>query len=84
VLSVKESLRNSEKTLIHGLVRRDIQSFLRLLTKFMSQEEVHVVLDLLQYTSFSFDRLCGLVVKVPGCTSRYHGSAPGATRFSEK
>jgi hypothetical protein len=29
-------------------------------------------------------RLCGLVVKVPGCRLRGPGSIPGATRFSEK
>jgi hypothetical protein len=30
------------------------------------------------------DRLCGLVVRVPGYRSRDPGSIPGATRFSEK
>jgi hypothetical protein len=30
------------------------------------------------------DRLCGLVVKVPGYRSTGPGSIPGATRFSEK
>jgi hypothetical protein len=30
------------------------------------------------------DRLCGLVVRVPGYTSRGPGSIRGATRFSEK
>jgi hypothetical protein len=30
------------------------------------------------------DRLCGLVVTVPGYKSRGPGSIPGATRFSEK
>jgi hypothetical protein len=30
------------------------------------------------------DRLCGLVVRVPGYRSRGRGSIPGATRFSEK
>jgi hypothetical protein len=30
------------------------------------------------------DRLCGLVVRVPGYRSRGQGSIPGATRFSEK
>jgi hypothetical protein len=29
-------------------------------------------------------RLCGLVIRVPGCRSRGPGSTPGATRFSEK
>jgi hypothetical protein len=32
----------------------------------------------------SSDRLCGLVVRVPGYRSRGPGSIPGATRFSEK
>jgi hypothetical protein len=32
----------------------------------------------------SEDRLCGLVVKVPGCRSRGPGSIHGATIFSEK
>jgi hypothetical protein len=30
------------------------------------------------------DRLCGLVVRVPGYRSRGLGSIPGSTRFSEK
>jgi hypothetical protein len=30
------------------------------------------------------DRLCGLVVRVPGCKYRGPGSIPDATRFSEK
>jgi hypothetical protein len=30
------------------------------------------------------DRLCGLVVRVPGYRSRGSGSVPGATKFSEK
>jgi hypothetical protein len=30
------------------------------------------------------DRLCGLVVGVPGYRLRVPGSIPGATRFSEK
>jgi hypothetical protein len=30
------------------------------------------------------DRLCGLVVRVPGYSSRGPGSIPGTTRFSEK
>jgi hypothetical protein len=34
--------------------------------------------------SNSKDRLCGLVVRVPGYISRGRGSIPGATRFSEK
>jgi hypothetical protein len=29
------------------------------------------------------DRLCGLVIRVPGCYARGPGSIPGATRFSE-
>jgi hypothetical protein len=32
----------------------------------------------------ALDRLCGLVVRVPGYRSRGPGSIPGATRFSEK
>jgi hypothetical protein len=31
-----------------------------------------------------FDRLCGLVVRVPGYRSRGPGTISGATRFSEK
>jgi hypothetical protein len=31
-----------------------------------------------------WDRLCGLVVRVPGYRSVSPGSIPGATRFSEK
>jgi hypothetical protein len=33
---------------------------------------------------FDMDRLCGLVVRVPGYRSRGPGSNPGAARFSEK
>jgi hypothetical protein len=36
------------------------------------------------YSSLVFDRLCGLVVRVPGYRSRGPGSIPGTTRFSEK
>jgi hypothetical protein len=32
----------------------------------------------------TIDRLCGLVVRVPGYKSRDPGSIPGTTRFSEK
>jgi hypothetical protein len=32
----------------------------------------------------NFDRLCGLVVRVPGYRSRGPGSIPGSTRFCEK
>jgi hypothetical protein len=37
-----------------------------------------------QGTALSSDRLCGLVVRVPGYRSRGPGSIPVATRFSEK
>jgi hypothetical protein len=37
----------------------------------------------LNYGSY-FDRLCGLMVRVPGYRSRGPGMIPGATRFSEK
>jgi hypothetical protein len=33
---------------------------------------------------FLYERLCGLVARVPGYRSRGPGSVPGATRFSEK
>jgi hypothetical protein len=36
------------------------------------------------YVMKEVDRLCGLVVRVPGYRSRGPGSIPGATRFSEK
>jgi hypothetical protein len=32
----------------------------------------------------TIDRLCGLLARVPGYTSRGLGSIPGATRLSEK
>jgi hypothetical protein len=35
-------------------------------------------------TYSSEDRLCALVVRVPGYKSRGPGSIPGTTRFSEK
>jgi hypothetical protein len=31
--------------------------------------------------TLTYDRLCGLVVRVPGYWSRGSGSIPGATRF---
>jgi hypothetical protein len=34
--------------------------------------------------TLTLDRLCGLVVRVPGYRSRDPGSIPGATRCSEK
>jgi hypothetical protein len=34
--------------------------------------------------TLSTDRLCGLVVRVPGYTSKGPVSIPGATRLSEK
>jgi hypothetical protein len=34
--------------------------------------------------NFMTDRLCGLVVRVPGYRSRGSGSIPGSTKFSEK
>jgi hypothetical protein len=33
---------------------------------------------------YSKDRLCGLVVRVPGYRSRDLGSIPNVTKFSEK
>jgi hypothetical protein len=39
---------------------------------------------ILKYYLERNDRLCGLVVRVPGYKSREMGSIPGATRFSEK
>jgi hypothetical protein len=43
--------------------------------------EPQIVKALFQFTK---DRLCGLVVRVPGLRSRDSGSILGATRFSEK
>jgi hypothetical protein len=40
---------------------------------------VHFLKDI-----YCFNRLCGLVVRVPGFRSRGSGSVPGAARFSEK
>jgi hypothetical protein len=34
--------------------------------------------------SEAYDRLCGIMVRVPGCRSRDPGSIPGTTGFSEK
>jgi hypothetical protein len=46
---------------------------------------VEILLIVTIMTVFSsYDRLCGLVVRVPGYRSRGPGSIPGATRFSEK
>jgi hypothetical protein len=33
---------------------------------------------------YMFERLCGVVVRLPGYKSRGPGFIPGATRFSEK
>jgi hypothetical protein len=35
-------------------------------------------------SNYGQDRLCGLVVRVPGYRYRGRGSIPGATRFSER
>jgi hypothetical protein len=40
-------------------------------------------LDCDNYNTFN-DRLCGLVVRIPGCKTRGQCSIPGATRFSEQ
>jgi hypothetical protein len=42
------------------------------------------VLFFLSPVMLSYDRLCGLVVRVPGYRSRGPGSIPDTTRFSEK
>jgi hypothetical protein len=39
---------------------------------------------LLEIPAHRIDRLCGLVVRVPGYRSGGPGSLPGPTRFSEK
>jgi hypothetical protein len=41
-------------------------------------------LFLLEQVKHIYNRLCGLVVKVPGCRSKGPDSIPGATRFSEE
>jgi hypothetical protein len=52
------------------------------------QNHVSELLSIVLYLSYcnvdSRDRLCGLVVRVPGYRSRVPGPIPGATRFSEK
>jgi hypothetical protein len=45
---------------------------------------IEVNKSLLYYTTSRGDRLCGLVVRIPGHRSRGSGLIPGATRFSEK
>jgi hypothetical protein len=42
------------------------------------------LLSFFSISSDTLERLCGLVVKVPGYVSRGPGSIPGTTRFSEK
>jgi hypothetical protein len=49
-----------------------------LFTELFSMGSISVKCDLVT------DRLCFLVVRVPGYRSRGPGSIPGATRFSEK
>jgi hypothetical protein len=44
----------------------------------------NVFLPCLRSLSKPGDRLCGLVVRVPGYRCRGPGSIPGAIRFSEK
>jgi hypothetical protein len=39
---------------------------------------------IIQPHTTAVDRLCGLVVRVPGCRSRGPGAVTGVTRFSEK
>jgi hypothetical protein len=56
----------------------------------VSEDTLSLSLSLSQSSHFNknyflvFDRLCGLVVGVPGHRSRGSGSIPGATRVSEK
>jgi hypothetical protein len=38
----------------------------------------------IMYAVLWYDRLCGLVVRVPGYRSRGQGSIPGVIRFSGK
>jgi hypothetical protein len=45
---------------------------------------VRYELNLYMLCKKKVDRLCGLLVRVPGYISRGPGSIPGATRFSEK
>jgi hypothetical protein len=45
-------------------------------------EGLHVIE--LFYIKFSVDRLCGLVVRIPGYKSGGPGYIPGSTRFFEK
>jgi hypothetical protein len=47
-------------------------------------EETEQKGTLFPLSDFYFDRLCGLVVRVPGYRSRGPSSVPDTTRFSEK
>jgi hypothetical protein len=42
------------------------------------------LINVIIYIQLLSDRLCGLVVRVPGYRSRGPGSIPRATRFLEK
>jgi hypothetical protein len=42
-----------------------------------------IFLIIISINNSSTDRLCGLVVRVPGYRSRGPGSVPSATRFSD-
>jgi hypothetical protein len=52
----------------------------------LTEEEISAVTLFIIYfhQHYLYDRLCGLVVRLPGYRSRGPGSIPGATKFSEK
>jgi hypothetical protein len=64
--------------------------FLFLALECHKYKDIQVIDHVLKYLAHFYfavqftDRLCGLVVRVPGYRSRGAGSIPGATRFSEK
>jgi hypothetical protein len=43
-----------------------------------------IIIIIIIIRSITFDRLCGLVLRVPGYRSRGPGSIPGVIIFSEK
>jgi hypothetical protein len=46
-------------------------------------DETILTMITISKTAAAGDRLCGLVIRVPGYRSKGPGSIPGATRFSE-
>jgi hypothetical protein len=71
-----------------GLMREEVRELQHKLGTFIDRKVKYILATKLQFNINSMemltDRLCGLVVRVPGYKSRGPGSIRRATRFSEK